>query len=219
MPPLATAPDWSTIASLATAAGTLVLAVATFSSVRSANRSARAAERSLLAGLRPLLVPSRLEDPPEKVGFADGRWLRSPGGHGAAEVADQAVYLAMSLRNVGSGIAVLHSWCFHPERVLSGDRDGPPPLDRFRRLTRDLYIPAGDLGFWQGAFRDPAEPLFTAARDAVNAKGHMTVELLYTDHEGGQRPISRFGMVPREDGNGWLAVVSRHWSLDRPGPR
>src|ERR1039457_6034019 len=42
--------DWVTISSLATAGGTLVLAVATFSSVRSANRSARVAERSLLVG-------------------------------------------------------------------------------------------------------------------------------------------------------------------------
>ena len=65
--PLAT--DWVTISALATAAGTLVLALATFASVRSANRAARVAERSLLAGLRPLLVPSRLDDPPQKIGF------------------------------------------------------------------------------------------------------------------------------------------------------
>jgi hypothetical protein len=32
--------DWATISSLATAFGTLVLAVATFASIRSANRSA-----------------------------------------------------------------------------------------------------------------------------------------------------------------------------------
>ncbi len=63
--------DWVTISSLATAGGTLVLAAATFASVRSANRAARVAERSLLVGLRPLLVPSRLDAPPEKVGFAD----------------------------------------------------------------------------------------------------------------------------------------------------
>jgi len=50
--------DWATIASFATAVGTLVLAVATFSSVRSANRSARIAERSFLIGLRPSLAPS-----------------------------------------------------------------------------------------------------------------------------------------------------------------
>ncbi len=49
--------DWVTISSLATAGGTLVLAVATFSSVRSANRSARTAERSLLAGVRPIRRP------------------------------------------------------------------------------------------------------------------------------------------------------------------
>jgi hypothetical protein len=50
--------DWATISSLATAGGTLVLAVATFSSVKSANRSARLAEQSLMVGLRPVLVPS-----------------------------------------------------------------------------------------------------------------------------------------------------------------
>jgi len=59
--------DWASVASLATAAGTLVLAVATFASVRSANRAARAAEQSLLAGLRPLLVASRLHDDTQKV--------------------------------------------------------------------------------------------------------------------------------------------------------
>ena len=36
--------DWVTISSLATAGGTLVLATATFTSVRTGNRSARAAE-------------------------------------------------------------------------------------------------------------------------------------------------------------------------------
>jgi hypothetical protein len=61
--------DWATISSLATAGGTLVLAVATFGSVRSANRAARAAEESLLDGLRPLLVNSRIQDPPEKISF------------------------------------------------------------------------------------------------------------------------------------------------------
>jgi hypothetical protein len=63
--------DWVTISSLATAGGTLVLAVATFSSVKSANRSARVAERSLLAGVRPVLIPSREDDPVQHVRFGD----------------------------------------------------------------------------------------------------------------------------------------------------
>src|SRR5438876_408962 len=44
---LFTAIDWSTISSLATAVGTLVLAIATFAAVRSSNRSARIAELAL----------------------------------------------------------------------------------------------------------------------------------------------------------------------------
>ncbi|MGZ4592973.1 MAG: hypothetical protein ACXV3C_03850 [Actinomycetes bacterium] len=72
--------DWATVSSLATAAGTLVLAAATFASVRSANRAARAAERSLLAGLRPVLLPSRLQDAPEKIHFVDGHWVVAADG-------------------------------------------------------------------------------------------------------------------------------------------
>jgi hypothetical protein len=55
--------DW---AGWGTSVGTLVLAGATFASIRSANRSARIAERSLLAGQRPLLVAARRDDPPKR---------------------------------------------------------------------------------------------------------------------------------------------------------
>jgi hypothetical protein len=89
-----TNPDWATIASLATAGGTLALAISTFASVKSANRAARAAERSLLAGLRPLLVPSRLQDAEQKVLFSDDEH----------------------------------------------------PCPEFRRQSRDIYIPAGEMG-------------------------------------------------------------------------
>ena len=70
-------PDWVTISSLGTAGGTLVLAGATFSAVRSANRSARIAEQGLQEQRRPLLVNARLDDPLQKVMFADGQWLRT----------------------------------------------------------------------------------------------------------------------------------------------
>jgi hypothetical protein len=63
------ATDWATISSLATAGGTLILALATFASVRSANRSARIAEAALQEQRRPVLVPSRLDDPVQKIMF------------------------------------------------------------------------------------------------------------------------------------------------------
>ncbi|MGH3260620.1 MAG: hypothetical protein ACRDNS_01355, partial [Trebonia sp.] len=103
-------PDWSGVASIATAGGTLVLAVATFASVRSANRAARTAERSLAISLRPVLFPSRETDPSQLIPWGDDHLARLEGSHGVVQRTGDVVYLAMSLRNVGSGIAVLHAW-------------------------------------------------------------------------------------------------------------
>lgn len=222
--------DWVTISSLATAGGTLVLAGATFSSVRSANRSARLAEKSLLAanraarvaeeslleGMRPLLMPSRPEDAAIRVNFVDNYSVMTPGGGGTAVVIDGAVYLTMSVRNVGSGIAVLHGWRVDlAPAVANAER---PPVDDFRRLTRDLYVAPSDVAFWQGAFRDSAEAGVAEVRERIAAGGRIVIDLLYGDHQGGQRAISRFSLLPNEDGE-WVATVARHWNVDRPDPR
>src|SRR5512142_1717141 len=104
------ATDWATVSSLATAAGTLILAIATFASVRSSNRAARIAEAALQEQRRPLLAPSRLEDPKQKIMFLEGHWVSALGGRAAVEHIAGIVYLAISVRNVGSGIAVCQGW-------------------------------------------------------------------------------------------------------------
>lgn len=217
-------PDWVTISSLATAGGTLILAVSTFAAVRSANRAARVAEQALLVGLRPLLVPSWLSDGVQKVHFGDGKWMALPGGTAGAEADGEVVYLAISLRNAGRGIGVVHGWRFQAGREHA---ERPPDLAEFRAQTRDLYIPPSDMGFWQGAFRDPADPLHDVAFEAVKAGELLMIDVLYGDYEGGQRAISRFLLQRHEsqarqgagDQQRWLASVIRHWNLDRPNPR
>ena len=173
-----------------------------------------ASERALLASIRPLLVPSRLEDPAEKIGFVDEHWVKVGGGRGVVEVTDDVIYLAIALRNVGSGLAFLDRWDLHTGRP----RTNAPDIDDFRRLQRDIYVPAGDHGFWQGALRDPSEPMFAAVREAVASKQTITVDLLYADQEGGQRTVSRFALFLTSDGQP-LASVGRHWNLDRADPR
>ncbi len=212
--------DWTTISSLATAGGTLVLALATFSSVRSANRAARTAERALEAGLRPVLLSSRLEDPPQKIIWADEHKTSLGGGRAAIEMeADGTLYLSISLRNVGAGMAVLHGWYPRPEWLSSLPANPQPTeLERFRRLTRDLYVPPHDVGFWQGAVREPDDPLRAALSEVVTARRRFGIDVLYGDHEGGQRTISRFTLTPAPDGS-WLCSAARHWNLDRPDPR
>jgi hypothetical protein len=92
------------------------------------------------------------------------------------------------------------------------------PSPDFRRQGRDLYIPAGDIGFWQAAFRDPADPQYRDAIKAAEARQPMTIDLRYGDHEGGQRVETRFSLLPRSDGK-WIVSASRYHNVDRPDPR
>lgn len=214
--------DTSTIASLATAGGTLVLAVATFSSTRSANRASRVTEQALKVGLRPVLFNARPQDPPQKVGYGDDHWLVLRDGLAAVQESAENLYLAIPLRNVASGLAVLHGWRLSTERVRG---DIPrPAIDDFRRLTRDLYVPAGDVSFWQGAIRDTSDALYEPLRNAITARSEIFVDVLYGDHEGGQRTITRFHVTPRaqvadEEPWLWVCATVRHWNLDRDDPR
>jgi hypothetical protein len=208
--------DWTTAASLATAGGTLVLAAATFAAVRSSNRSARLAEYGMQVGMRPLLMPSRLEDPPQKIRWGDDHRAALGGSAAHVEMIDDNIYLAMSVRNAGSGIAVLNGWHIRMEALLT--EHGHAERDEFHRQLRDLYIPGGDVGFWQAAIRDQDDPDHAELATRVRERAVFLIELLYTDHEGGQPSITLFVVTPRDD-DGWLCSAVRHWNLDRPDPR
>ena len=215
--------DWPTIASLATAGGTLALAGATYASIRQgrrstaiAERSTEIAERALLVGVRPVLIPARPDDRAERVGFVEGIQVMVSNGMAAVQQADHNYYFVIPLRNVGSGLAVLHAW-----RVSGLDpREHPDHAapDTFRPQVLDLYVPAGDTGYWQGAVRDPDDTFREGLDDAFAAGGIITADLLYGDHDGGQRTISRF-ILDREPDDRWRCRVVHHWILDRPDPR
>jgi hypothetical protein len=211
--------DWTTVATFATAIGTLVLAVATFAAVRSSNRSARVAEAAFRVNLRPVLVTSRLEDPMQKIRWVDDHWAQLEGSQGTAELMDGSIYLAISVRNVGPGIAVIFGW-FTSTQLVMNDVPHAPPED-FRMQTRDLYIAPGDIGFWQAAIREAGDPDYAALSRDISERRPFTIEVLYGDHDGRQRTVTRFGMIPVrvDDDTKWFPSVARHWNLDRPDPR
>ncbi len=153
-----------------------MLAVATFSAVRSSNRSARIAEAAFQVNLRPVLVTSRLEDPMQKIRWVDDHWARLEGSQASVELVDGSIYLAISLRNVGPGLAVTIGWS-----VLTGLR----PSDRlsrtrtpedFRMQTRDLYIAPGDIGFWQAAIREAGDPDYPGCAVTSEEPEPFTIE-------------------------------------------
>jgi hypothetical protein len=208
--------DWTTIASFATAGGTLVLAVATFSAVRSSNLSARTAEVGLLASLRPLLIPSLGNDPVQKLLWNDLHRARLAGGQAIFEEENDVIYLALGIRNAGAGLALLHGWFAQPERAAMDATHAEP--GEFRRLTIDLYIPAGGAGYFEGAVRQSDDPLRDGLSSALAECRPFMIDLLYGDQQGRQRTISRFTVLPADDG-GWFCRASRHWNLDSPDPR
>ena len=57
--------------------------------------------------------------------------------------------------------------------------------DEFRPHTRDLYIPAGDIGMWQGAIRHPEDPLRAAIAEAIDELGTDLIgRRLMDEHDG-----------------------------------
>jgi len=216
-------PDLVELSELATAGGTMILAIATFSSVRSASASTRLAERSLMASQRPLLVPSNVDDPAERIRFGDGVIVDIVGHKGALKIHEGGAYMALSLRNGGAGLAVIHSWHVF---TTAGTFEGPSPhlerpehVEQFRRQQRDLYIPSGSTGFWQGAIRDSGDPDNIALQERAAAGERVHIDLLYGDQEGGQRCIARFALPTDPTDNDARVEVIRYWAVDGTDPR
>ena len=152
--------------------------------------------------------------------IAVGRDARLPRAHGAAQ------------RRLGSGRdpRLAGQAATRLDTSASGRAaDERRRWTQFRRQQIDLYVPAGDTGYWLGALRDPAEPIYDIVRRAATRTRRIQVDLLYGDHEGGQRTIVRFVHAPwpggraRADGrsseDGKRVTALRYWNVDRDDPR
>ncbi len=140
-------------------------------------------------------------------------------GQGSNEQHNHAVSAITSGEGPGAGSIVLmrcpDRWSSAPGQPHVFRRSPPRP----RRWPRELAALTW-FGFWQAAYRDQDDPEYPAAREAIKARTPVGIDLLYGDHEGGQRVISRFLVMPRADEEGhWMSSVIRHWNIDRPDPR
>jgi hypothetical protein len=124
--------------------------------------------------------------------------------------------MAVALRNGGSGMAVLQAWRAEVRDLTDSQ---VPDVDEFRRQTRDLYIPAGETGFWQAAIRARDDPWYGSLHDAAERRARVMIDVMYGDQDGGQRAIARFSVSEWPNVEGERADVVRHWNLDRDDPR
>ena len=162
-------------------------------------------------------MTSRLQDPPQKIEFFEGNWMEVAGSGAGIEIRDggnDVVYMAVSVRNVGTGIAVLHGWHVAADRPAERIH---PPLEDFTSQIRDIYIAPGDIGLWQGALRDPEAAVFAGVVAAIKNRQAFFLHLLYGNFEGGQRVITQFAI--RSGAEKWRTSVARHFAVDNPDPR
>ena len=209
--------DWSVAANLATAGGTLVLAIATFFSIRSATRSNRTADRALQQGLRPILLPSLFTDPVQKIHYIDQHWLQVPGGRATLEITPDVAYLGLSVRDIGTGPAVIDAW-----DILETPRDERRPVGEYHALARDVYVAAGACGYVQIAARDVTAPAYQALARAGRDHQPFSVDVLYSDIDETQHHIVRIGLTSMpggdEKGHVWALNEVRHWTVDEGHP-
>ena len=97
--------------------------------------------------------------------------------------------------------------------TVAGSLPAPDP-STFVAQQRSLYVPADDVGYWQGAIRDGDTDRgdAVALREAIDAGRRLTLFLRYGDQDGGHDTVSRFTLSHDENGD-WLFGVVRHWTL------
>ena len=86
--------------------------------------------------MRPVLFASRPHETVQKVRWGDGHWAALPPGRAVFEEEDGVIYMAMSLQNVGTGIAVILGW-----RVDTGQLINPNASSEEMRPGRRWSVP------------------------------------------------------------------------------
>ena len=90
----------------------------------------------------------------------------------------------------------------------------PPDPSHFVAQQRSLYVPAGDVGYWQGAIREGDTDRGDAAalRRAIDSgRPHHAVPAV---RRPGRRPRHDHPLLAQPDENGdWLFGIGRHWTL------
>jgi hypothetical protein len=67
--------------------------------------------------------------------------------------------------------------------------------------------------------------MYGSVREAVESDDALVIDLLYGDHEGGQRTIVRFALTAwpldehKDDSSGRRVTAVRYWNVDRADPR
>ena len=190
-----------------------MLAVATFASTRSANHSARIAERALDLNLRPVLIPAHEWEPTERITFHD-EIVRAPrrvrGSRGARR--QPLLRRAAPQRRRRDRRADVVEGQGRPAHAAARSRTlaEPPDPDTLRRAAAEPVRAGRRRRVLAGC--DPRRRHRSGRRRRAPARDRsagdrLTLFLRYADQDGGHDTITRYSIIPDENGD-WLIGIA-----------
>lgn len=185
---------------------TIALAVAT---VTVALLSARQIKHNLL----PIMVPARPDGRKRVARFTLEKHVTIRNADTYAEFDGDGVCLAVCLRNIGSGVAVLKGFDASPNDSAEPASYDVPSLSRFASALHALYLGPGDAAYLAifTSLDSSRTDAYEVVQETVPNGASLLLDLVYTDHSGGQLTISRLELEWATDVDRYVAKVARYW--------
>jgi len=207
---------------------TTLLAIVTFALVCATYLMAQTAKRQFGRQLLPILIPSRIRDPIRKVYFSNNTWQMLYGDQVLVDSVD-TLYVAIPLRNIGSGTAVV--------RGLSIPDVGPdddalprrrPSLKNLIAAKTDLLLGPGDISHLsidsEAQTADRQRHALQTQVERIDRDSGVYLDILHCDHVRRQHNITRIELAQVSEkssssgttsGAEHIARAVKHWPLRR----
>jgi hypothetical protein len=202
---LATSDSDLVAATIALAGTTMLVAVP---AAWSALLSARQMKRNLL----PIITPARPDGSKRVARFTPAKHVVLENADSFSQEDGERVYLAVCVRNIGSGVAVVRGVDANStDEVKELAPDGIPALRGLVRSERSLYLGPTEAAYLTMWATSSSSAGFDVVRRTVPAKGDLLLDLVYCDHAGRQLTVSRIELRWASDANRYVARLVKYW--------
>jgi hypothetical protein len=194
---------------------TIAVVVLGLLSFRAARDAANAAKEQVLVQTLPFVQVDVSPLGLSGVTYDDGR--RLPSSHRSpidVAVVERTIYVAVSLQDVGPGIAVIHDWRVGPADLIVKRAYYPPPVQAQRQW---VLGPSRPERFALSNTTAMSQPNARALAAAVR-RGRVLVQYFYSDLSGKRRIKTTLLVAKRPGARFWRVAVENFQNNWDPTP-